>query len=108
VDARRCGEFIAWRSRLREAGTVKACFVEIDIGTMSMKGLLTDSLGTIVAQSSVPVLLATPRPSWVEQSSELWWASTVSVLDQLTIDRNCQIMEISVRSAERPAVHTVV
>ena len=75
---------------------MKVCFVGIDIGTMSVKGLLTDSLGTIVAQASAPLRLATPRPGWVEQSPELWWASTVSVLDQLTIDRNCQIMGISV------------
>lgn len=33
---------------------MKACFVEIDIGTMSVKGLLTDSLGTIVARASPP------------------------------------------------------
>ena len=57
---------------------MKACFVGIDIGTMSVKGLLTDSLGTIVAQASAPVRLATPRPGWVEQSPELWWESTVS------------------------------
>ena len=75
---------------------MKACFVGIDIGTMSVKGLLTDSLGTIVAQASAPVRVETPRPGWVEQSPELWWASTVSVLDRLTIDHNCQIMGVAV------------
>lgn len=43
-----------------------------------------------------PLRLATPRPGWVEQSPELWWESTVSVLEQLTIDRNCQVMGVSV------------
>ena len=75
---------------------MKACFVGIDIGTMSVKGLLTDSFGTIVGQASAPVPVAMPHPGWVEQSPELWWASTVSVLDRLTIDSNFQIMGISV------------
>jgi xylulokinase len=75
---------------------VNAYFVGIDIRTMSVKGLLTDNLGTIVAQASSPVRLATPRPGWVEQSPKLWWESTVSVLGQLAIDHNCQIMGVSV------------
>lgn len=75
---------------------MKARFVGIDIGTMSVKGLLTDSLGTIVSQASAPVRVETPRPGWVEQSPELWWASTVAILDRLTSDHNCQIMGVSV------------
>jgi xylulokinase len=75
---------------------MKPCFVGIDIGTNAVKGLVTDRQGTIMAEASAPVGLMTPRPGWVEQYPELWWEATLSVLEQLTVDHNCDIQGVSV------------
>jgi xylulokinase len=39
-----------------------------DAGTASIKGLLVDATGTIVATASAPIQLSTPRPGWADQS----------------------------------------
>jgi sugar (pentulose or hexulose) kinase len=49
---------------------MKECIIGIDAGTASVKGLLVDASGTIVATASAPIRLSTPRPGWAEQSPE--------------------------------------
>ena len=49
---------------------MKECTIGIDAGTASVKGLLVDASGTIVATASAPIRLSTPRPGWAEQSPE--------------------------------------
>lgn len=75
---------------------LKECIIGIDAGTASVKGLLVDASGTIVATASVPIQLSTPHPGWAEQSPEDWWKATIQVLDTLTVDRNFQILAVSI------------
>jgi len=49
---------------------MKKCIIGIDAGTASVKGLLVDASGTIVATASAPIQLSTPRLGWAEQSPE--------------------------------------
>ena len=75
---------------------MKECIIGIDAGTASVKGLLVDVTGTIVATASAPIQLSTPRPGWAEQSPEDWWKATIQLLDTLTVDRNLEILAVSI------------
>ncbi len=75
---------------------MRECVIGLDAGTTSVKGLLVDAGGTIVAAASKPLRLSVPRPGWVEQDPEDWWKAAVQVLDALTVDRNLEVLAISV------------
>ena len=55
----------------------------IDLGTTSVKLLLVDSGGRMVAGGSAGYPLHTPRPGWVEQDPEDWWRATCAALRQV-------------------------
>src|SRR5450756_1995319 len=75
---------------------MRECIIGIDAGTASVKGLLVDASGTIIATASAPIRLSTPRPGWAEQSPEDWWKATIQLLDTLTVDRNLEILAVSI------------
>jgi len=75
---------------------MRDCVIGLDIGIGSVKGLLVDVAGTIVAEASVRLARSTPRPGWAEQDPEDWWRAAVQVLSTLTVDRNLVILAISV------------
>jgi xylulokinase len=75
---------------------MRDCVIGLDIGIGSVKGLLVDVAGTIVAEASVRLVRSTPQPGWVEQDPQDWWRAAVQVLDTLTVDRNLAILAISV------------
>ncbi|MGI9184133.1 MAG: xylulokinase [Solirubrobacteraceae bacterium] len=56
----------------------------IDVGTTAVKGVAIDPAGTVLARAEAAYPLATPRPGWVEQDPEDWWAATEQVLGSLT------------------------
>jgi xylulokinase len=68
----------------------KSFFLGIDTSTTSSKALLIDESGEVVAVSSSPHTLQTPRPLWSEQDPRQWWeavsASIRSVLQKAGID----------------------
>ena len=48
----------------------------IDVGTQSVRALVFDPLGTLVAQARVPIEpYVSPHPGWAEQDAELYWRS---------------------------------
>ena len=61
-------------------------FLGIDTSTTSSKALLIDEQGSVVAVSSNPHTLQTPKPLWSEQDPREWWvgvsASIKSVLEK--------------------------
>jgi len=50
----------------------------IDIGTTSVKCLVIDENGKIIATSSHSYPIYNPAPSWVEQQPEDWWDAVIS------------------------------
>lgn len=59
----------------------------VDIGTASVKGVLTTPDGTVVATARVPHELSVPRPGWAEHDAErTWWAGPVRVVRELLSD----------------------
>ena len=52
-------------------------FLGLDVGTSGVKALLVDRSGDVVAASTTPLTLQTPKPGWAEQDPEAWWAASV-------------------------------
>lgn len=59
------------------------CVLAIDQGTTNSKAILVDEQGAIVASSSRPMSVETPRPDWVEQSASAIWESVASLIGEL-------------------------
>jgi xylulokinase len=55
-------------------------YLGIDIGTSSVKTVLVDEAGQVVAQADAPLSVSRPAPLWSEQDPDDWWhACTRSV-----------------------------
>jgi xylulokinase len=52
------------------------CLLGIDIGTQSSRAVLLDLQGNLLASSSKPLDLETPRPGWAQQDPQVWWETT--------------------------------
>ncbi|MDC7227798.1 MAG: FGGY family carbohydrate kinase [Spirochaetales bacterium] len=60
------------------------CFLGIDIGTGSSKGVITDISGKILAEAQVPHDMEMPAPGQYEQDAdEIWWGDFVRLCRQL-------------------------
>ncbi len=58
-------------------------FIGIDIGTTSVKSVLVDEAGRLVASSTKSLAVSRPQPGWSEQDPRDWWQAVVTTLDQL-------------------------
>ena len=58
-------------------------YLGIDIGTSSVKAVLTDERGAISAQASYPLDVSRPRPGFSEQDPRSWWQAAVNAVRQL-------------------------
>ena len=54
-----------------------AVYLGLDIGTSGIKAILVGANGDVVAGTSTPLTLSTPRPGWAEQHPDDWWNATV-------------------------------
>lgn len=52
----------------------------IDLGTSSVKALLTSAGGRILGSGSMTYAIDRPQPGWAEQSPETWWQATVQAV----------------------------
>jgi xylulokinase len=57
----------------------------IDISTTSSKALLIDEQGSVVAVTSSPHTLQTPKPLWAEQDPVEWWQAVSSSIQAVLI-----------------------
>ncbi len=69
-------------------------YLGIDIGTSSVKALLLDERGMIVAQSSQPLEVSRPRPGFSEQNPENWWQATVDAIRALPSNARAAVRAI--------------
>ncbi|MBE7043046.1 MAG: xylulokinase [Ruminococcaceae bacterium] len=59
-------------------------YIGADLGTSSLKLLLTDEKGGIIASVTKEYPVAYPHPGWSEQSPEDWWDALQSGIRELT------------------------
>jgi xylulokinase len=62
----------------------KDCVLGLDIGTQSVKGMLVDCAGNILASAALERLPQHPKPGWVEMDVERdWWDAALQVIQRL-------------------------
>lgn len=59
------------------------CLIGLDLGTSAIKGVVTDSRGSVLCEATVPTELLRPRPGWVEQDPEDHYNRVCNVLRRL-------------------------
>jgi len=64
--------------------TTRDLLLSIDNGTQSVRALLFDLSGNLVARSRVPLVpYVSPRPGWAEQDPEYYWRSAADACQKL-------------------------
>ena len=58
-------------------------YLGIDIGTSSVKALLLDERGAIIAQAADSLPVSRPQPGFCEQDPEAWWRGTINAVTAL-------------------------
>jgi xylulokinase len=61
-------------------------YLGLDLGTSSVKAVLIDRDGGIVASASAPLSVSRPRPGWSEQDPEDWWRAAEAAVAGLGRD----------------------
>jgi xylulokinase len=62
---------------------VIALYLGIDIGTSSVKAVLLDDRGSVVAQAAEALEVSRPLPGFSEQDPDSWWQATVKAVRAL-------------------------
>ncbi len=83
------------------------CFLGVDVGTYSSKGVLVRDDGVVLASHVVPHDLSMPRPGWYEHDAEETWWNDFVVITRAVLDAGgvapAQIAGVGV-SAISPAI----
>ncbi len=58
-------------------------FLGVDIGTSSVKAVVVDEHGIVVADASVPLAVSRPKPGFSEQEPDDWWEGTLAAIRKL-------------------------
>jgi len=56
--------------------------MSLDCSTTSVKAIVWDLQGNMVAQGRAPLAAQTPAPGWMEQDAESWWQATSDAMYQ--------------------------
>lgn len=86
---------------------MKECFIGIDIGTGSSKGVAVDINGTILAEETVPHNMEMPQPGFYEQDADSVWWEDFTKLSRNLIDRIKAEHSLSADSIRAVGVSTI-
>jgi xylulokinase len=62
---------------------MSAYLVGVDVGTTSVKAVLFDPQGVVLAEARQEYPTAYPQPNWAEQNPDDWWRAACATLQQL-------------------------
>ncbi|MBD3886997.1 xylulokinase [Phormidium tenue FACHB-886] len=66
----------------------------IDLGTGSVKALLLDADGTVLAEASHAYPVKAPKPGWAETDPEAWWSAVAIVVHQVVANSSHSVEAI--------------
>jgi xylulokinase len=81
--------------------------IGLDVGTSSVKGLLIDTKGSLLAECEACYALRSPNPGWFEQDPVEWWQSALTVLRRLAdfiTDNKVRVLSIGLTGQMNGAV----
>ena len=58
-------------------------YIGIDMGTSSVKLVLTDETGSVIAEASQEYSLLQPAPGWKEIEAQTWWEAAAKAMSVL-------------------------
>src|SRR5262245_49622396 len=79
-------------------------FLGIDIGTSSIKVILTDDRGSVVDHASAPLAIARPYPGWSQQNPADWWDAANRAVMLLNSARRRRVRAIGLSGQMHGAV----
>ncbi|GAA5258067.1 xylulokinase [Proteus sp. MB838] len=59
-------------------------YLGLDLGASSVKAIIMNEQGDVVASHSIPLTLSRPHPQWSEQDPQAWWQATDEAIKQLS------------------------
>ncbi|HDT3000242.1 TPA: xylulokinase [Proteus mirabilis] len=59
-------------------------YLGLDLGTSSVKAIIMNEQGDVVASHSIPLTLSRPHSQWSEQDPQAWWQATDEAIKQLS------------------------
>jgi len=62
---------------------VTICFLGVDVGTSSSKGVLVDPTGRVLARARRTHVVVHPQPAWAELPARVWWDDAAGLLREL-------------------------
>lgn len=65
---------------------MSALLLGVDVGTTSVKAVLFDTQGIVLAEASQEYLTRYPHPNWAEQDPEEWWQATCATIRRIFAD----------------------
>lgn len=69
-------------------------FLGIDIGTSSVKAVVTNAEGDVIEQAAAAIPISRPKPLWSEQNPADWWTATNKAVLALSPDRRRKLEAI--------------
>jgi xylulokinase len=75
----------------------ESLFLGIDVGTSGVKAILVTLTGDVIAASTTPLTLSTPRAGWAEQNPDDWWDATIrSIQGVLAEQPAAQVVSVGI------------
>jgi xylulokinase len=62
---------------------VSTCYLGVDVGTSSSKGVLVDPAGRVLARARRTHAVVHPRPAWAEMHVGVWWDDAAGLIRDL-------------------------
>ena len=75
---------------IQTASTTPA-LLGIDLGTSSVKAVVMDLTGALLAQATADYPVSTPHAGWAETDPELWWSAVTTAVHEATATSDARI-----------------
>lgn len=91
---------------MNQTASTTPVFLGIDLGTSSVKAVVTDLTGSLLAQATADYPVSSPHAGWAETDPELWWSAIVKAVRQSAAATDARITAIGLSGQMHGVVPT--
>ena len=84
---------------MSDSRTPQACLIGLDLGTSSIKGVLTDDRGRVLAEAGADTRMLSPRDGWVEVEPEQHYRNVCGVIRELAAAAPAEVAALAMAAA---------